>query len=72
MVKQIGNEAGDPMPDPELREKTLVDCAESLEKLTFIFQDIAGAIADSFPGLSVIVGDYIEILKKEATFLREY
>jgi len=60
------------MPEPKLREKTLMDCADSLEKITFIFQDIGVAIMDSFPGLSTVIGDYTETIKKEAAFLREY
>ena len=60
------------MSEPELRGKTLVDCATSLEKLSFIMQDIGIAIADNFPGLSQVIGDYTEVIKQEAAFLREY
>lgn len=60
------------MPEPELREKTLMDCADNLEKIAFIFQDIGVAIMDSFPGLSAVVGDYTDHIKKEAEFLKEY
>jgi len=60
------------MPEPELREKTLMDCADNLEKIAFIFKDLGVAIMDSFPGLSAVVGDYTEVIKKEAAFLREY
>jgi len=45
---------------------------DSLERLSFIFQDLGAAIADLFPGLSLAIGDYIKAIKKEATFLREY
>ena len=60
------------MPEPELRKKTLMDCADSLEKLSTIFQDIGVTISENFPGLSTVVGDYTDVLKKEAAFLREY
>jgi hypothetical protein len=60
------------MPEPELRGKTLMECADSLEKISMIFHDIGVTIADAFPGLSAVVGDYTTTLKNEALFLREY
>lgn len=49
-----------------------MDCVDSLERLSFIFQDLGAAIAEHFPGLSLAIGDYTETIKEEATFLREY
>jgi|GEM_PF-2908225 len=60
------------MSEPKAKERTIMDCADGLEKISFIFQDIGVTIADSFPGLSAVVGDYTDALKKEAAFLREY
>lgn len=60
------------MPEPELREKTLMDCADGLERLSFIFRDLGSAISEHFPGLSLAIGDYAEAIKEEADFLREY
>lgn len=60
------------MPEPKAREKTLMDCADSLEKISLIFQDVGVTIVDCFPGLSAVVGDYTETVKSEAKFLREY
>lgn len=59
------------MPEPALR-KTLLDSAENLEKLSSIFQDIGVAIAEHYPGLSLVIGDYTDSIKQEAVFLREY
>lgn len=60
------------MPEPDLREKTLTDCADSLERIYTILQDLSVAISEHYPGLSLAIGDYSEEIKREATFLREY
>lgn len=60
------------MAEPELREKTILGCAENLERVSMVLKDIGIAISEHYPGLSLIVGDYCNIIDDEASFLREY
>jgi hypothetical protein len=60
------------MAEPELREKTILGCAENLERVSMVLKDIGMAISEHYPGLSLIVGDYCNIIDDEASFLREY
>lgn len=60
------------MPEPEQRGKTLRDCADNLERLSMIIQDLGLAVAEHYPGISLTIGDCADEIKKEASFLREY
>jgi hypothetical protein len=55
---------------PEEKKQTLMECADSLEKISTIFQDIGVVIAETYPGLSAVVGNYNEQLRGEASFIR--
>ena len=60
------------MAEPESRERTLTGCADNLQRLYLVFKDLGIAIAENYPGLSMVLGDNALELKKEEEFLREY
>ena len=60
------------MAEPELREKTILGCAENLERVSMVLKDIGMAISEHYPGLSLLVGDYCDIIDEESRFLRQY
>ncbi len=60
------------MSEPELREKTILGCAENLERVSMVLKDIGVAVSEHYPGLSMIIGEYCDILDDEASFLKEY
>lgn len=60
------------MREPEQHNKTLADCADNLERLYMIFNDLGTAVTEQYPGISFVIGDYALALKKEELYLREY
>jgi hypothetical protein len=63
---------GENMGEPELIQKTLTDCADNLERLRLILNDLGLAVCDHYPGISLAIGNYADALEEEEIFLRNY
>lgn len=60
------------MAEPKQQKKTLFECADNLERLYFILTDLGLAVAENYPGISLVIGDCATAIKQEEEFLHEF